>query len=81
MQDSELDNGASNDGFQHTFDAGDNMMLSPTTPNHHIPSSGPGFSSMSQLLEQQLDWDPFGLSASMNFPAQQFQFEQPTPLR
>ncbi|KAH7188331.1 uncharacterized protein B0J16DRAFT_318000 [Fusarium flagelliforme] len=36
------------------------------------------YPSMTQLLDQNgLDWDPFGLSASMAFPnGQQFQFEQ-----
>ncbi|KAJ6787973.1 hypothetical protein PWT90_07079 [Aphanocladium album] len=83
MQDSELDNGASHEAFPHPFGGNDNMMVSPTstTASHQIPGSGPGFSSMSQLLEQNLDWDPFGLSASMNFPTQQFQFEQPAPMR
>jgi hypothetical protein len=28
------------------------------------------FPTMTQLLDQSLDWDPFGLSASMQFPAQ-----------
>lgn len=83
MQDSELDNSAGHESFPHSFGGNDNMMVSPTstTASHQIPGAGPGFSSMSQLLEQNLDWDPFGLSASMNFPAQQFQFEQPTPMR
>jgi hypothetical protein len=38
------------------------------------PSSGPGYPSMSQLLDPALDWDPFGLSASMAFPTQ-FSFD------
>lgn len=83
MQDSELDHDAGAESYPHTFGAGDNMIVSPTstTATHQMHGSGPGFSSMSQLLEQNLDWDPFGLSASMNFPAQQYQFEQPAPLR
>ncbi|KAM3465060.1 hypothetical protein BB8028_0003g09400 [Beauveria bassiana] len=88
MQDSELDNGTHNEPFPHTFDGGDNMMVSATsataasaTASHQVPASGPGFSSMSQLLEQNLDWDPFGLSASMNFPPQQIPFEHPGTLR
>ncbi|KAI5465479.1 hypothetical protein BGZ63DRAFT_105202 [Mariannaea sp. PMI_226] len=66
------------------------MMLSPAsngpghqvTPSHHEPPHQPQTShssqypSMTQLLDQNLDWDPFGLSASMAFPAQQFQFDQ-----
>lgn len=83
MQDTELDGGAGNEPFPTSYGAGDNMMVSPTstTPSHQLPASGSGFSSMSQLLEQNLDWDPFGLSASMSFPNQQFQFEQPAPMR
>ncbi|KAM3515184.1 hypothetical protein MY11210_001196 [Beauveria gryllotalpidicola] len=83
MQDSELDNSAHNEPFPHSFDSGDNMMVSATsaTASHQVPTSGPGFSSMSQLLEQNLDWDPFGLSASMDFPSQQLSFEQPGTMR
>ncbi|OAA80679.1 bZIP transcription factor, bZIP-1 [Akanthomyces lecanii RCEF 1005] len=83
MQDSELDHGHGGEPFPHSFSGNDNMIVSPTnaTASHQIPGSGPGFSSMSQLLEQNMDWDPFGLSASMNFPAQQFQFEQPASMR
>lgn len=33
-----------------------------------------GYPSMTQLLDPALDWDPFGLSASMAFPAQ-FSFD------
>ncbi|KAM3453776.1 hypothetical protein MY3296_003437 [Beauveria thailandica] len=83
MQDSELDNGTHNEPFPHSFDGGDNIMVSATsaTASHQVPASGPGFSSMSQLLEQNLDWDPFGLSASMNFPPQQLPFEHPGTMR
>jgi len=35
---------------------------------------GGGYPSMTQLLDPALDWDPFGLSASMAFPAQ-FSFD------
>ena len=53
-------------------------------PHQHQPPhqqqpqvSGSQYPSMTQLLDQNLDWDPFGLSASMAFPtAQQFQFDQ-----
>lgn len=83
MQDSELDNGAHTEPYPHSFGSGDSMIVSPTsaTASHQIPGSGPGFSSMSQLLEQNMDWDPFGLSASMNFPTQQFPFEQSASMR
>ena len=33
-----------------------------------------GYPSMTQLLDPTLDWDPFGLSASMQFPTQ-FSFD------
>lgn len=67
------------------------MMLSPASnaPSHHVPPShepahpqqpqvtNSQYPSMTQLLDQNLDWDPFGLSASMAFPnQQQFQFDQ-----
>lgn len=64
------------------------MMLSPASngPGHQIPPShepvhqtqvtNSHYPSMTQLLDQNLDWDPFGLSASMAFPAQQYQFDQ-----
>lgn len=65
------------------------MMLSPAsngpghqmTPSHEPPhqpqtSHSSQYPSMTQLLDQNLDWDPFGLSASMAFPTQQFQFDQ-----
>jgi hypothetical protein len=65
------------------------MMLSPAsngpghqmTPSHDPPhqpqtSHSSQYPSMTQLLDQNLDWDPFGLSASMAFPNQQFQFDQ-----
>lgn len=35
---------------------------------------GGGYPTMTQLLDPALDWDPFGLSASMAFPAQ-FSFD------
>jgi len=37
-------------------------------------TQGHGYPSMSQLLDPALDWDPFGLSASMAFPTQ-FSFD------
>ncbi|KAI1337908.1 hypothetical protein F5Y15DRAFT_137899 [Xylariaceae sp. FL0016] len=51
-------------------------------PGHHHASSGDqggqsqgqGYPSMTQLLDPALDWDPFGLSASMAFPTQ-FSFD------
>ncbi|KAI9166622.1 protein MEAB [Paramyrothecium foliicola] len=67
---------------------GQPVMLSPASsapghqvhqshePGHHTQVSGQQYPSMTQLLDQNIDWDPFGLSASMAFPTQQFQFDQ-----
>lgn len=64
------------------------VFPSPTSngPGHQIPpphqsegqpqTSSAQYPSMTQLLDQNLDWDPFGLSASMAFPAQHYQFDQ-----
>jgi hypothetical protein len=70
-------------------DSNQSVMLSPASsapgpqyPQHHDNpphpgSSGQPYPSMTQLLDQNLDWDPFGLSASMAFPnQQQFQYDQ-----
>ncbi|RCI14611.1 hypothetical protein L249_6608 [Ophiocordyceps polyrhachis-furcata BCC 54312] len=65
-------------------DSQQTMLLSPTStvPAQHMseptpPASSHPFPSMTQLLDQNLDWDPFGLSASMAFPSHQhFQFDQ-----
>lgn len=42
--------------------------------DHGGPSQGQNYPSMTQLLDPALDWDPFGLSASMAFPTQ-FSFD------
>ncbi|PHH88377.1 hypothetical protein CDD83_7610 [Cordyceps sp. RAO-2017] len=91
VDDSEMDtpngHGPYPSGFGH--DNQQTMLLSPTStvPGHQIPppqengqhgaASNHPFPSMTQLLDQNLDWDPFGLSASMAFPNHQhFQFDQ-----
>ncbi|UKZ51548.1 hypothetical protein TrVGV298_005308 [Trichoderma virens] len=53
------------------------MLLSPasTGPGHQVTAASQ-YPTMTQLLDQQPDWDPFGLSASMAFPNQPFQFDQ-----
>ena len=82
LDDSELEtpNGA---GAFFNSDTTQPMLLSPTStgPAHHdqaqnLQASAQGFPSMTQLLDHNLDWDPFGLSASMAFPNQQFSFDQ-----
>ncbi|KAH8673844.1 hypothetical protein BX600DRAFT_536468 [Xylariales sp. PMI_506] len=69
-----------NNGPQH------GMNAPPTTTSTQMPqvmaqsdqqsaqTSGQGYPSMTQLLDPALDWDPFGLSASMAFPTQ-FSFD------
>lgn len=42
--------------------------------DHAGQSQGQNYPSMTQLLDPALDWDPFGLSASMAFPTQ-FSFD------
>ncbi|SPO01142.1 related to MEAB protein [Cephalotrichum gorgonifer] len=65
--------------------SGAQSMMSPATPGtgrpmaspQAIQTSGPAqYGTMTQLLDSSnLEWDPFGLSASMAFPAQ-FAFDQ-----
>ncbi|KAI1321275.1 hypothetical protein F5Y16DRAFT_413783 [Xylariaceae sp. FL0255] len=47
----------------------------PTTSEHGGHTQGQAYPSMTQLLDPALDWDPFGLSASMAFPTSQFTFD------
>ena len=45
------------------------------SPVEGLPQSQHGnYPSMTQMLDPALDWDPFGLSASMAFPSQ-FSFD------
>jgi hypothetical protein len=66
---------------------GQPVLLSPapSAPGHHPPPheqahhpqvSGQQYPSMTQLLDHNNDWDPFGLSASMAFPTQHFSYDQ-----
>ncbi|KAI0548088.1 hypothetical protein F4679DRAFT_596990 [Xylaria curta] len=61
------------------------MAMQPSTSNpsgqpatssadHGGQTQGQNYPSMTQLLDPALDWDPFGLSASMAFPTQ-FSFD------
>lgn len=76
-------------GFGTAFnsDTTQPMLLSPTSTGpphheqggHHAPMSLQAFTPMASLMDHQnLDWDPFGLSASMAFPNNQFPFDQTT---
>ncbi|KAF4459597.1 MEAB [Fusarium albosuccineum] len=91
IDDSEIETPAGHGGYPSGYngDSQQPMMMSPASngPGHQMtPSHEPvqqpqtthsQYPSMTQLLDQNgLDWDPFGLSASMAFPAQQFQFDQ-----
>ncbi|UNI14009.1 hypothetical protein JDV02_000693 [Purpureocillium takamizusanense] len=88
VDDSELDtpNGGGHYASAFNSDNQQTMLLSPTStapghvsqPHDAVSAAHQPFPSMTQLLGQNLDWDPFGLSASMAFPNhQQFQFDQP----
>ena len=80
IDDSELDTPSGPGPYPAAFvnEAPHPMAISPTSsgPGHHVPMStesmmsGQPFPSMTQLLDSNLDWDPFGLSASMAFPTQ-----------
>lgn len=53
------------------------QQLGQQNPALQLGSAGQGFNSMTQLLDPydpMLDMDPFGLSASMQFPTQ-FSFD------
>ncbi|KAG5937303.1 hypothetical protein E4U53_000032 [Claviceps sorghi] len=85
VDDSELETPGVSGGFPVGFcsDTTHPMLLSPTStgPPHQehggqqVSVSGQPFPPMPALLDHQ-DWDPFGLSASMAFPCQQFLFDQ-----
>jgi hypothetical protein len=52
------------------------QAMSPTTTGPMEPNAATGHAqghqhglSMTQLLDPSIDWDPFGLSASMAFPS------------
>ncbi|KAG5978768.1 hypothetical protein E4U55_005960 [Claviceps digitariae] len=85
VDDSEFETPGASGGFNIAFnsDTTHPMLLSPTSTGpphhdhggHHSSVSGQLFPPMPTLLDHQ-DWDPFGLSASMAFPSQQFLFDQ-----
>ncbi|KAI5864510.1 hypothetical protein GGS23DRAFT_604153 [Durotheca rogersii] len=55
--------------------SGQSSMASGGQGSHtQSQTQGQGYPSMTQLLDPALDWDPFGLSASMAFPTQ-FSFD------
>lgn len=53
------------------------QQLGQQNPGHQLGGTSQGFGSMAQLMDPydpMLDMDPFGLSASMQFPTQ-FSFD------
>lgn len=88
IEDSEIDTPSGPGPYPNNFsgDAPQNMMASPNSvgPGRHMTSqaesaqpaqtTGGAYPSMTQLLDTGIDWDPFGLSASMAFPSQ-FSFD------
>ncbi|KAH6654551.1 hypothetical protein BKA67DRAFT_517131 [Truncatella angustata] len=63
-------------GMSMASNATGNAVQQNASDGQHEPvqTSGQGYPSMTQLLDPALDWDPFGLSASMAFPTQ-FSFD------
>lgn len=88
MDDSEIDTPSGPGPYPAPFsDPSQAMALTPASPDHPrpiptsgaqaVPTSAPmqSYGNLTQLLEPTLEWDPFGLSASMAFP-NQFSFDQ-----
>ncbi|KAG6041364.1 hypothetical protein E4U41_004774 [Claviceps citrina] len=87
IEDAELETPSRSGGFNAAFnsDTTQAMLLSPASTGpphhelggHHLSLAGQLFPPPGTLLDHQ-DWDPFGLSASMAFPSQQFSFDRPS---
>lgn len=84
MEDSEIDTPNVLGPYPTPFSGPQPVTMSPATlgPPRQLPSphpaqtSGPThYGTMTQLLDSNMEWDPFGLSASMAFPSQ-FAFDQ-----
>jgi hypothetical protein len=95
LDDSEIDTPSAPGPYPATYVTGTSqpMTMSPTTagPVQQLSATGEpvlpmqpphsaAFPSMTQLLDSGLDWDPFGLSASMAFPTQ-FSFDPTNNMR
>lgn len=87
VDDSEIETPSGPGPYPPGFPNDGAQMLSPSSngPGHHMPHNDPPhhgqtsnqqYPSMTQLLDQNLDWDPFGLSASMAFPPQAYPLDQ-----
>ncbi|PKS10226.1 hypothetical protein jhhlp_001976 [Lomentospora prolificans] len=87
MDDSEIDTPSGPGPYPAPFsDPSQAMAMTPASPDQprQMPSgaqavqtsgSMQAYGNLTQLLEPNLEWDPFGLSASMAFPSQ-FSFDQ-----
>lgn len=83
MDDADLDTPSGPGPYPAPFSGPQHLAMSPTTPgSRHAPSPqsmhtsrSAQYGTMTQLLDSNLEWDPFGLSASMAFP-NQFAFDQ-----
>lgn len=83
VEDTELDAPSGPGPYPAPFTNDGGQMLSPTSngpghmPQHDPQTTGQPYPSMTSLLDHQnIDWDPFGLSASMAFPSQPYQLDQ-----
>jgi hypothetical protein len=87
MDDSEIDTPSGPGPYPAPFsDPSQSMVMTPASPDQprQMPTAGQSvqssasmqsYGNLTQLLEPNLEWDPFGLSASMAFPSQ-FSFDQ-----
>jgi hypothetical protein len=94
LDDSEIETPSGPGPYPSTYgtDPSQSMVMSPTTaspiqqlpprsgPLHHGQVTQAAYPSMTQLLDSGIDWDPFGLSASMAFPTQ-FSFDPGNNMR
>lgn len=76
MDDSEIENAAQYQGA-FTTDAPNGPV--PATSGGQTRQGAGQYQSINAALNENLDWDPFGLTASMAFPSSQFAFTQAQP--
>lgn len=66
---------ASHAAHQQMSPATSSTMEQPSSTGQAQQPQQPHGMSMTQLLDPAMDWDPFGLSASMQFPSTSFSFD------
>lgn len=83
VDDTDIDAPSGPGPYPASFSNDGGQMLSPTSngpgqmPQQEAQTTGQPYPSMTSLLDHQnIDWDPFGLSASMAFPPQPYQLDQ-----